>query len=309
MVSVTISSAAALVAALASVVGMFLVRGTTALPAAAWGACAWAALAGEMLLRLGGGLVEPGPAACVRLAVVALALCPAMAVLGAKRPQHGVWQFIVGTLAVVLMLPIGPAEFAMPGSLPAVHVLAKWLMVVVVAIGWMNYVGTRRAAAATLVTAGQLVLMRPFLPGFSPADQIAGVIASPGIDCGAAIAAALGTVVACGQGWLAGREGGPAREKHPLAAAIDPPFLALRETLGAAWAVRIAERFDQLATSRGWPCRLTFAGLVVDDGVDDGPWRRDAWRAFAAIMRRFVSPEWLRRHAGGRTRTARDAYG
>lgn len=301
MDSVMLSLAAAVVAALATLGGLFLVRGTTAVPAAAWGVCAWAAVAGEMLLRASGGLREPGPAACVRLAVVAVSLCPALAVLGAKRPQHGVWQFIVGTLAVVLTLPVGPAVFAMPGSLPAVHVLAKWLMVAVAAVGLMNFIGTRRAAAAMLVTAGQLVLMRPFLPGFSPADQIAGVITSPGIDGGAVVAAALGTVVACGQGWRAGRRGVADQEKHPLAALIDPPFLALRETLGAAWALRIAERFDQLAASRGWPCRLAFAGLVVDHGGDDGPWQRDAWRAFAAIMRRFVSPEWLRRHAGGRT--------
>lgn len=299
MLSITISLSAAVLGAVATLVGVFLVRGTTAVPAAAWGVGAWAALAGEMLLRARGGLVEPGPAACVRLAVVALSLCPAMAVLGAKRPQHGVWQFIVGTLAVVLVLPVGPAQFAMPGSLPSVHVLAAWLMVALVAIGWMNFVGTRRALAATLVAAGQLVLMRPFLPGCSTADQMASVIASPAIDCGATVAAASGAVLASCQGWLAGRRRPSSRTIHPLAAAIDPPFLALRETLGAAWALRIAERFDHLAAARGWPCRLTFDGLVVTAPDDDGPWRRDAWRAFAAVMRRFATADWLRRHGSG----------
>jgi hypothetical protein len=224
-----------------------------------------------------------------------------MAVLGAKRPQHGVWQCIVGTLAVVLVLPVGPAQFAMPGSLPSVHVLAAWLMVALVAIGWMNFIGTRRALAATLVAAGQLVLMRPFLPGMSTADQMASVSASPAIDCGATVVAAAGAVLACAQGCLAGRQRRSARTIHPLAAAINPPFLALRETLGAAWALRIAERFDQLAASRGWPCRLTFAGLVVTNSGADGPWRGEAWRAFAAVMRRFATADWLRRHGSERT--------
>jgi hypothetical protein len=82
-----------------------------------------------------------------------------------------------------------------------------------------------------------------------------------------------------------------------LAAVIDPPFLALRETLGAAWALRIAERFDQIAVSRGWPCRLSFRGLNVSEPDEDAVWHRDAERAFAALMRRFVTVDWLRRHA------------
>ena len=83
---------------------------------------------------------------------------------------------------------------------------------------------------------------------------------------------------------------------HAVAAIIDPSFLALRETLGAAWILRIAERFDTVADSRGWPCRLRFGGLESGGDPGDTFWHRDALRAFRALARRFVSEAWLARH-------------
>lgn len=294
-----ISLVAAGVGVAGAAAGGLLVRGTTAVPAAVWSAVAWLALAAEMAVRWGGGLTEPGPAASMRLVVVSLSLCPAMSLLGAKRPQHGVWQLIVGSLAVVLALPVGRAVVMMPGSMPDVHLLAEWFMLALALVGWMNFCATRRGFAATLVTAGQLVLMRPFLPGLAMDSQIADVIAKPGIDCGGACAAAVGTLLAVLQGVRRdGLRQAAARSPHPLARVIDPPFLALRETLGAAWALRIAERFDQIAAARGWPCRLSFGGLSVTEPESDPAWHRDAARAFSALMRRFVSVAWLRRHAG-----------
>jgi hypothetical protein len=83
-----------------------------------------------------------------------------------------------------------------------------------------------------------------------------------------------------------------------LATRIEAPFLALRETLGAAWAIRIAERFNDLAGERGWPCRLSFGGLDTGGDPADVAWQRDAIRAFHALARRFASTDWLARHAG-----------
>jgi hypothetical protein len=297
MVSSLISLGAAAVGVAGGIAGAVLVRGTTAVPAAVWSAVAWLALASEMAVRSRGGLVEQGGAASMRLVVVALSLCPAMSLLGAKRPQHSVWQFIVASLAIVLALPVGRAVVVMPGSMPDVHILAEWFMLILALVGWMNFIATRRGVAATLITAGQIVLMRPLLPGFAMDSQITSVIASPVVDCVAIGTAAAGTVIAVGQGWrrVGGRQAGD-RSAHPLATVVDPPFLALRETLGAAWALRIAERFDQIAASRGWPCRLSFGGLSVSEPEGDARWHRDAWRAFAALMRRFVTVAWLRRH-------------
>ena len=80
--------------------------------------------------------------------------------------------------------------------------------------------------------------------------------------------------------------------------AVERPFLALRETLGAAWTLRIAERFNATAAARGWPCRLRFGGLDVGGDVGDQRWQADAIRTARALVRRFASDDWLRRHGG-----------
>jgi hypothetical protein len=81
--------------------------------------------------------------------------------------------------------------------------------------------------------------------------------------------------------------------------AIDRPFLALRETLGAAWTLRIAERFNAVATERHWPCQLGFRGLVLmEGGAGAVGWERDVLRCCRALLRRFVSDAWLARHGG-----------
>jgi|GEM_PF-3919385 len=148
--------AAAIVTALAAAAGCFLARGTTAVPAAAWAVVAAAALAGESAALAVGWLTEPSAAAATRLIVAALAVCPAASLLGAKRPQHGVWQFIVATLAGVLMLPAVSAVLVRPGSMPDVHMIERVLLVVLVVVGWLNFVATRHGLAATLVAGGQL---------------------------------------------------------------------------------------------------------------------------------------------------------
>ncbi|MFM9058075.1 MAG: hypothetical protein ACKOSQ_02920 [Planctomycetaceae bacterium] len=281
----SIAAAAALLTAALCAWGAIRVRGTTAVPAALWALGAAVALAAETGCRAAGGLADPASGTAARLAVVALSVCPAMSLLGAKRPQHGAWQFIVAALAVVIALPAVSAALVRPGTAPDVGLLWRGFLVVLVAVGWMNFAATRRAVAATLVAAGHLLIARHCLPFAPPASG--GTDARP--DLVAACLIAGGAALAAAQGaW-----------RRPPAGArawIDRPYLAIRETLGAAWALRIAERFNALAAERGWPCRLGFAGL--DPGAAaDGPWRPDAERAFRAILRRFAAPDWLARHA------------
>jgi len=304
-----VAAAAALCAALTAGWGIFLVRGSTAVPAGCWAVAACLALAAELGARAAGGLGEPAAAAAARLAVVAIGLCPAMSLLGAKRPQHGVWQLIVGTLAVVLCLPAASALLVRPGSLPDLHLLERCFILLLIVVGWMNFAGTRRAVAAGCVAAGQLLLARGLLPGTMPDDAPHAPLAIR-LDAGAAALVLAGTLLAAVQafagrrGHRGGGAGGDGAEQGSgteMAGVFDPPFLALRETLGAAWTLRIAERFDTVARAHGWPCRLRFGGLEVRGAADPSPpqrtaWQRDARRAFRALMRRFVSDQWLARH-------------
>lgn len=281
-----LTALAAAVAAATAVAAAFRVRGSTAVPAAWWAAAACLALAADAAAAR----TEAPAAASLRLGVAALAVCPTMSLLGAKRPQHRVWQLIVATLAIVVAMPAVSATLVRPGSLPDVHVLGRGLLFVLILVGWLNFAATGHGLAATAVAAGQLAVMRPFLPGVATASALP----QPAIDALGSCLVAAGAIAA-----LARRRRGP--ESEPLrpatpAALIDPTFLALRDTLGAAWALRIAERFDTVAGERGWPCRLRFAGLAAGGDPADASWHRDALRAFKALARRFVDEAWLARH-------------
>jgi hypothetical protein len=287
----TIILTAALVTASAAAAGGWLARGSTAVPAAGWGVAAAVALAAEAWGRSTGRLVDPASIAALRVFVAAVSVCPVMSLLGAKRPQHGVWQLIVATLACVLAMPAVSATLIRPGNMPDLHVLERFFLPLLVAVGWMNFVATRHGLAATLVAAGQLGLIWNLLPGVVTA------VPAATIDVPAACCLAAGATLAAVQSQVSPAGGGlRSGLKSNLAAAIDPPFLALRETLGAAWTLRIAERFNALADARGWPCRLRFAGLELKVEAADGPWEREAIRSLRSILRRFVSPSWLERH-------------
>jgi hypothetical protein len=302
--AVFLPAAACVAAGLAAAVsawGVFLVRGSTAVPAGLWAVAACLALAVEMWARAAWGFAGPA-AVAARLAVMSLSLCPVISLLGAKRPQHGVWQLIVATLAVVLMMPAASALLMRPGSLPDLHLLERCFMPLLVLVGWMNFAGTRRAAAVSCVAAAQMLLLRGFLPGVAM-DGAMNAATAGGTDAVAAGLLLVGTLLAAVQACACTRRAGPACPGDPsrptgqaVAAVIDPAFLALRETLGAAWSLRIAERFDTVAAARGWPCRLRFGGLESGGDPLDTFWHRDALRAFRALARRFVSDAWLARH-------------
>jgi hypothetical protein len=283
----------ALIVAVVAAVGGWLVRGSTAVPAAVWAVAAAGSLAAELAVRAAGGLADPASGAAVRLVCLALAVCPVMSLLGAKRPQHGVWQFIVASLGVVLALPALSATLVRPGTPPDVHMLERGFLLVLIVVGWMNFIGTRHAVSATLVTAGLAVLARAVLPLVPVRLTEARAPQLEAVACGAlAIGAVVAAIQSARAAWRPLRPGSP----PSLAALIDRPHAALRETLGAAWTLRIAERFNAVATERGWPCRLSFRGLEIGGDPDDMEWHRDARRALRALFRRFVTADWLARH-------------
>lgn len=291
-------AAGSIVAAAVALLALRATRGTTALPAAAWALAAALFLALDALLRARGIVTQPAAAAGMRLVGVVLSVSPALSLLGAKRPQHGVWQFIVAALAAVVLFPAAAGALVRPGSVPEVHLLARLLLGALLALGWMNALGTSRAIPATLLTLGVVILARGFLPG---------VDTETSFPPSAAIGARNAAILDCLGAWIvaAGAVAGVVHRPRPFlpdaasntfAGRIDPAWRSLRDTIGAAWSLRIAERFDQLAEAHGWPCRLRLAGVHPRDAPGEGPWQRDARRALEALLRRFVSPSWLVRH-------------
>lgn len=294
-----VSALAALVTAGTAMRAAVSTRGSTAVPATVWAIAACLSLALDTALRASGAVSQPSAAASLRMVTVALSLCPAMSLLGAKRPQHGVWQFIVAALAAILLLPALATALVRPDSVPDAHLLGRGFVVILSLVGWMNFVATRHGPAATLITLGQLVVVRGFLPlvdseqAFPPTASTAAPMAAA-IDCLGGCLAAVGGLLAMLSSTRRRPSLAPA---GTFAAAVEPAFLGFRETLGAAWTLRVAERFDAIAASRGWPCRLHFDGIHPADTPIDGPWQRDAQRALGALLQRFVSIQWLRRHA------------
>jgi hypothetical protein len=282
----------ALLSMLAALAGGWLVRGSTAVPAAWWAAAAAAVTAGEAF-RQAAGKVSPASAAGGRVVVAALLVCPIVSLVGAKRPQHGVWQLIVATLAVVLALPAASAALIRPGSFPDLHILGRCLLPLLVLVGWVNFIGTRRAVAVSLIALGQFGLIWPLLPGVN----LSRALPQLQVDLLAIAAIAGGSLLAVVQSLLAGRRRGPPRSgQDQFVRQLDGCLLPLRETLGAAWTLRLAERFAALAEQRGWPVRMTFRGARVEESAAETSWQRDAARVAEALLRRFVSTAWLQRH-------------
>lgn len=282
-------------------------RGSTAVAAALWGTAAGLSLALDTAARASGLVAQPAAAASLRMVTAALSLCPAMSLLGAKRPQHAVWQLIVASLALILLLPALASTLARPDSVPDMHLLGRCFLVILSLVGWMNFVATDHGVAATLVTLGQLVIVRGFLP-FVDSEPAFPPLSSPPATAGAVLDA-VGACLAAAGGLAAmlrrRRPRAPRAAEGTFAASVAPAFLGFRETLGAAWTLRLAERFDVIAADRGWPCRLHFDGIHPADAPSDGPWQHDARRALAALLRRFVSPEWLDRHGWPTTAASR----
>jgi hypothetical protein len=285
-----VTCGAAAVTAVAAACGGFAVRGSTAVPASLWAVLAALSLAGEAAAVAMGGLAEPAERSAVRVVVVALGVCPAMSLLGAKRPQHGVWQFIVVTLACVLSMPAVTAVLVRPGSMPDLHLLERCFLPLLVVIGWLNFIATQRSVAALLVAAGQVSLMWAFLPLVGDGEALPSEVEAA-FTCVLASGAVLAVVQA---GWWPAASRG-ARGPIP---AIETPILALRETLGAAWTLRVIERFNAVAIERSWPCRLRFNGLSVDLAAQDDRWEAEAVRCMRSLLRRFASPAWIERNGG-----------
>jgi len=306
-----ITAAGGGLAALALLRGAAAARGSTVWPATLWGLAAALSLVVEACLRATGVVGQPAAAAAARCVTIILATAPALSVLGAKRPQHGVWQAIVAAFGLVLLFPVAATALSRPGGVVDLHVLARLLLAAVVVVGWMNFLGTRHGASATLVAGGVLLLARGILPwvdteGAFPTRGSADAAASARFDMLA------GAMVAAGA-WLAILRPRVVDEAPAgtFAARVDPAWRALRDAVGAAWALRIAERFDQLAEARGWPCRLSFDGIQPPDAPAEGPWQGDASRLLGALFRRFADDGWLSRHgwAVERRGTSRDGDG
>jgi len=281
--------------------GREAVAGTTLMAAWRWGL---GALGMSLAAAVAGALdaVSPGEIDHLWYAACVLWLCPAVAVLGARRPGSAAWNgFVMVPLLLVLEWPVsgvalagriggasqGPLFEALTLDGPE---LIGWMVVLV--LGGGNYLMTRRGAAVLGGAAGVLALLWP-LCGSPPGGAWTDLVRL----CGSlALAAAL---------WWAGRRDSvsppqpDADRRRRLALAWDDFYQAY----GMVWAIRVEARVnEELARLEGGgllgPGGVRFFDEeLVDEAGRDAVYRR-AESTLRWLWERFVDEAWVEKRLG-----------
>ena len=256
-------------------------RGTALRPSVIWAAIAWAlavasqVVAGYEPLSTG----RPGSGQLVYLATLAL-LASGVSVLGARRPGSGAWAILNGLLGLILLVP-WLEGVGLAGGRPAIDRLRlemPWSLFVGLLgfAGVSNYLPTRHGLAASLAgVAIGLELLGLTQSGWPPE-----------------IRATIWTLSACVLGLSAWSSDG---SKRAIVADNDPLgrlWAWHRDAWGAAWGLRMLDRFNRAADAAGWPIRLEWGGPIVDGQVPelDPTTRLEAARTLKALLRRFADP-------------------
>jgi len=276
MVVAILFTSSGIVCGFALLLALLAVRGFVRLRATTLAApCLWTALSALCLAV--GALVEVHldgiGLSAFQLAVAATTLCPLMAVLGAKRPQHRGWQWVVLSLWIVLVWPAAQAVLLPAGI--RVELFAAWKLFLwgLIGLGLLNYLPTQNWRAAILIALGQILLLREHLwLGESPSPEWNQPI---GVGCLLSAALLIST------------------RRKVAANSLDPrtaSWLRFRNSFGAFWALRILGRVNQTAEHSDWPLRLDWSGFATQE---DRPLTQEQWeefeQAWATLLRRFVA--------------------
>src|SRR5579862_8189958 len=210
-------------------------RRTSLAHAVGWAVAAWAAWLAAFIFG--------GDGALGRYIALSLTGCVGVAVLGARRPHVGAWNFVVLSLLAVLLLPV-----AQGWGKPALSAPYLAFLGATVAVGWLNYLPTRLLPAALLFGAGAGTEMAE-LCGMKFDDGLLGVARF-------ALALSPWVALAC----LARRRG--------YVHALDQEWLSFRDRFGVVWSQRAREQFNRAAANAGWPIALSWQGF---DMASDRP--------------------------------------
>ena len=267
----------AALAALAA--GRSKVAQTTLVPAWWWSvaaAVAWTATELAAGIWQQSQAVWLGPA---RLAAMTLSFCPVLAVLGAKRPQHAAWSFVVAAFWGIVTLPAVETFFLQRGQRLEIGDARSWFLWILIAIGPINYLPTSRWLASVMIAAGQILALSEFLPLIQrpivPHQHLLGLWL-----------AASGLVIA------------RMRSSPPAHQPYDRLWLDFRDLFGLFWSLRLQERVSTVAQSQSWPLQLGWSGFRNSasgdklDGLDPGI-EKTLRTTMRGLLRRFVSGRWI----------------
>ncbi len=255
-------------------------QGTTLRAPLAWAVGSLGSIAAAEAL-IGGEFVSQALAQHLRYLAAVSTFCPLMAVLGAKRPQDGGWQWVVATLVLVAALPSLNSLAFFPGSPIELHGFVRWCLVLSLwALGFANHLPTRYWPSAVLASGAQIWLLAPQMPEF--AWLIPANIPSDLRVASAAAALALAATL-WAMSWP-----GTSRGETPL----NRVWLDFRDNFGTVWGLRIAIRFQATAEICQWPQSLAWQGLPAEEALS--PEIHQAMEnCLRTLLRRFVSDDWI----------------
>src|SRR5262245_33048714 len=214
-------------------------RQTTLFQALNWALAAW--LAWILTLFVADPRGTPGQLDAARYLALCLTGCAGVAVLGARRPHVGAWNFVVLGLLAVMLLPLGEALLANVASLDWLRLL---FLSATLAVGLLNYLPTRLAPAAFFLAAGcageMVLLVAP---------------ASFSVDFPVGYLSRLCLALAPWAGFASWMRG--PKPEHEL----DRLWLDFRDRYGLVWGQRLREQFNRAAVNAGWPFYLSWQRL------------------------------------------------
>ncbi len=237
-------------------------RRTSLAHAVAWAVAAWAAWGGRTAAALAAGRAGDSPTA----GYLALCLtgCAGVAVLGARRPGVGAWNFVVAGLLAVMLLPLAESLRAPDPALEPLRIL---FLAATVAVGILNYLPTRLAPPALLLGLACALEILALAGSIEPDPRFTGWLL------------ALTPWVAFAAWQTRGR---PAAE-------FDRIWLDFRDRFGFLWGQRTREQFNRAAANAGWPVVLRWQGLRLRPGsaLPEPEVQARIVEALRALLKRF----------------------
>jgi hypothetical protein len=239
-------------------------RRTSLAHAVVWTGMAWTSWGTLLFLA---PALSPAGLAAGRYLGLSLIGCAGVAVLGARRPIAGPWNFVVLGLLSVLLLSW--AEGLLTGSTLELGGLRAIFLVGTLAVGIGNYLPTRLAPAALLVGAGSVLELLHLV---SPTETdrwfwLSGLLFA----------------LSPWAGWIS------LRSRPDPGSGTDRLWLDFRDRYGFVWAQRLQEQFNRSMANDGLPVELRWRGLRSTAG---NPWigpetEAASLRTLQALLKRF----------------------
>ncbi|HTQ38473.1 MAG TPA: hypothetical protein VMJ32_05570 [Pirellulales bacterium] len=292
--------------------GLQQVRGTTLMAPIVWTCVSLLALA-TMLVLNSQTMMDGHLAGDLSLVALVSTFCPLISLLGAKRPQHAIWQWIVFSFWIIAALPALQSLAMDPAEKLEVPIVWQCFYAALLLLGCVNYLPTRYAIVSLLAAAGQVWLFSRFLPvpiALRTTDPLPGIALLCAAVCVAPLAGRFPSL----------RQRGWKNSLSPLSGWTQV-WLDFRNAYGLLWSERVRQRINSLLDSSDAPVWLEWNGFhfalpeadQIPDVASQPPGSRPRAvtteqvethlrQTFAAaepgirnLLRRFVSNPWIDR--------------